>query len=126
MKKTQLAEKELRIIAGSAKCWMEAEFIKEIILLPEPRIYWNSGIELNRVMEFCDRVHKRGGKVLGIRTSYDSPYLNICLPFEHYNPVYDPDWVISAMDTLQKNNIEKFIIPTCDFDWSVLHTINKK
>src|SRR5687767_13340298 len=104
MKSTQLAEKRLKIISGSGKCWLEAELIKKCILQPEPTIMWSSGIELINVAEFCDRVHRIGGRVLGLHTSFDSPYLDICLPWELFSTEYDPDWVILALQSLQKNN----------------------
>lgn len=79
MENTELAEKRLKIITGSSKCWLESQFIRKYILEPEQSIQWNSGLPLLQVM-ICNRVHMHGGRVLGFHASMDSPYPLFCIP----------------------------------------------
>lgn len=120
MRITQLAEKQFRIIFGDAKCREEEKFIRKYVLNKEPTITWCSGIQLLQVHEFCQRVHAYKGRVLGLQTSLNSPHPLSCFPWENFCLEYDPEWVISALETLQKNKIERFIVPTVDFDIKTL------
>ncbi len=120
MENTELAEKRLKIITGSSKCWLEAQFIRKYILEPEPSIQWNSGLPLLQVPEYCNRVHMHGGRVLGFHASMDSPYPLFCIPWERFGMEYNPEWISLAMEYYQKNKVDFNIVPTCDFEYSVL------
>ena len=120
MKTTELAEKRLKIISGDAKCRAEAIFIKKFVLEKEPSIEWCSGIHLIQVPEFGHRVHLLGGRVLGLHVSMDAPFNLISYPWEFFTSKYEPEWMYLALQRLQKNKIERFIVPTCEFDINIL------
>jgi hypothetical protein len=122
MEYTELAEKRLRIIKGGPKCYLEAEFIKKFILEPGQSFDWIAGLPLIQVQEFCDRVHRYGGRVLGLHVSMDSPYPLFCIPYECYSDTYKPEWISFAISFFQNNKVQFHIVPTCDFEYSTLMT----
>lgn len=120
MEYTELAEKRLRIIKGSAKCWLEAEFIKKFILEREQSIEWSAGLSLSQVEEFSNRVHGYGGRILGLHVSMDSPYPLFCIPYEAFSAEYNPEWISFAIRYFQNNKVKYNIVPTCNFDYQTL------